>query len=126
MLHDLHMADATTSNVVLDATTSSPCTLFQRFLLNMSAMYHAIPYRKWFSTYLAMRHGCADTDTLSRDVVGVGVICLVFADGASLLLHDVRHILTLTQCWCLLHNCEIMVMRLGIERILGRYRELRL
>ena len=28
MLHDLHMADATIAQVVLDATTSSPCTLF--------------------------------------------------------------------------------------------------
>ena len=98
MLHDLHMADATTAQVVLDATTSSPCTLFQRFLLDMSVVYHAVPYREWFSTYSTVRHGCADTDTLSSKVVGVGDICLVFADGASLVLHDVRHMPTLTQC----------------------------
>ena len=45
-----------------------------------------------------MRHGCADTDTLSSDVVGVGDIRLVFADGASLVLHDVRHVPPMTQC----------------------------
>ena len=28
MLHDLHMADATIAQVVLDATTASTCTLF--------------------------------------------------------------------------------------------------
>ena len=98
MLHDLHMADATITE--LDATNSSPCTLFQRFLLDMSAVYHVVPYREWFNTYSAVRHGCVDTDTLSSDVdvVGVGDICLVFADGASLVLHDVRHMPTLTQC----------------------------
>ena len=30
MLHDLHMADATIAQVVLDATTASPCTLIFR------------------------------------------------------------------------------------------------
>ena len=39
-----------------------------------------------------------NTDTLSSNVVGVGDIRLVFADGASLVLHDVRHMPTLTQC----------------------------
>ena len=98
MLRDSHMADATIAQVALDATISSPCTLFQRFLLDMSAVYHAVPYREWFSTYLAVRHGCADMDTLSSDVAGVGNIRLVFADGASLVMHDVRHMPTLTQC----------------------------
>ena len=55
-------------------------------------------HREWFSAYSAVRHGCADTDTLSSDVAGVGDIRLVFADGASLVLHDVRHMPTLTQC----------------------------
>ena len=76
MLHDSHMVDATIAQVVLDATISSLCTLFQRFLLDMSAVYHAVPYREWFSTYSAVRHGFADTDTLSSDVevLFVGIV----------------------------------------------------
>ena len=84
--------------MVLDATIASPCTWFQSFLLDMSAVYHAVPYREWFSTYLAVRHGCVHTDTLSSDVAGCWQYSLVFADGASLVLHDVRHMPTLTQC----------------------------
>ena len=98
MLRDSHMADSSTAQVVLDTTTISPCALFQRFLLDMSAVFHAIPHREWFSTYSAVRHDCADMDSLGSDVVGVGDIRLVFADGASLVLHDVRHMPTLTQC----------------------------
>ena len=82
--------------MVLDATTSSPCTLFQTFLLDMSAMYHAIPYREWFNTYSTMRHGYVDTYILSSNIVGVGDIHFVFVDGASLVLHDLRHISTIT------------------------------
>ena len=64
----------------------------------MSAVYHAILYRKWFSAYLVVRHGCVDTNTLSSNVVSIGDIHLVFVDGASMVLHDVRHMPTMTQC----------------------------
>ena len=128
MLHDLHMADDTTAQMVFDATTTSPCTLFQRFLLDMSAVYHAVPYREWFSTYSAVRHGCADTDTLSSDVAGVGDIHLVFADGASMVLHDVRHMPTMTKCLVSTAQqfCETMVMLLCIQSFLESYIGLRL
>ena len=38
MLCDSHMADSSTAQVVLDTTTINPCALFQRFLLDMSAV----------------------------------------------------------------------------------------
>ena len=61
MLHDLHMADASTAQVVLDTfVPPSPCTLFQRFVLDMSALFHAVPHREWFSTYSVVRHDCAE------------------------------------------------------------------
>ena len=44
MLRDSHMAESSTAQVVLDTTTISPCALFQRFLLDMSAVFHAIPH----------------------------------------------------------------------------------
>ena len=91
------MADDSTAQGVLDVTTTSPCTLFQTLLLDMRAEYHAIPYREWFSTYSTGRHGCADTDMLGGDVAGVGDVHLRFADGASLVLCDVRHVPTMTQ-----------------------------
>ena len=81
-----------------DATTIIPCTLFQRLLLDMSAVFHAIPHREWFSTYSAVRHDCADTDSLGSDVAGVGDVHLHFVDGASMVLHDVRHMPTITEC----------------------------
>ena len=81
-----------------DATTISPCPLFQRLLLDMSAVFHAIPHREWFSTYSAERHDCADTDSLGSDVAGVGDVHLHFVDGASMVLHDVRHIPTMIEC----------------------------
>ena len=97
MLHDLHMADASTTHVVLDASvTTSPCTLFQKLLLDTGALFHAIPDRQWFSTYSAVRHDCADS--LGGDVAGIGDIHVVFADGASMVLHDVRHMPQIAQC----------------------------
>ena len=46
-------------------------------------MRHITPQREWFSTFFAMRQD---------DIHGVGDICLQFASGSVLVLHDVHYV----------------------------------
>ena len=67
------------------------CALFECLFLDTGALYHVIPHWEWYCTYSPITD-CAEIDASYSDVAGIGNVHLVFADGASLLLRDVKHV----------------------------------
>ena len=65
-------------------------------MLDTSVLFHAIADRRWFNTYSTVRHGCVEVDNLGGDIAAIGDVHVVFTDGASMVLHDVRHMPQMT------------------------------
>ncbi|MCO5555218.1 hypothetical protein L7F22_008762 [Adiantum nelumboides] len=67
------------------------------WILNLGASLHVTPHRQWFTTYEETIGTVTLGDSYSCDIVGIGDIAMVMANGVKFIIHNVRHVPALTR-----------------------------
>ncbi|MCO5578023.1 hypothetical protein L7F22_031861 [Adiantum nelumboides] len=67
------------------------------WILDSRAPLHVTPHRHWFTTYKETIGTITLGDSYSCDIVGIGDIAMVMANGVKFTIHNVRHVPTLTR-----------------------------
>ena len=66
------------------------------WILDSGASLHVTPHRDWFISYEETIGSVTLGDSYSCDIVGIGDIAMVMANGVRFVIHNVRHVPTLT------------------------------
>ncbi|MCO5592568.1 hypothetical protein L7F22_046571 [Adiantum nelumboides] len=67
------------------------------WILDLGASLHVTPHRHWFTTYEETIGTVMLCDSYSCDIVGIGDIAMVMANGVKFTIHNVCHVPALTR-----------------------------
>ncbi|MCO5604461.1 hypothetical protein L7F22_058627 [Adiantum nelumboides] len=67
------------------------------WILDLGASLHVTPHRHWFTTYEETIGTVTLGDSYSCDIMGIGDIAMVMANGVKFTIHNVRHVLPFTR-----------------------------
>ncbi|MCO5590742.1 hypothetical protein L7F22_044717 [Adiantum nelumboides] len=67
------------------------------WILDSGALLHVTPHMHWFTTYEETIGTITLGDSYSCDIVGIGVIAMVMANGVRFTIYKVHHVPALTQ-----------------------------
>ena len=85
--------DSDSDGDVLTVSSEKSC---EAWLLDLASSFHAIPKKKWFSSYIEEDGGLADLgDDSGYRIIGMGDIKFNMCDGYEMLLKGFKHVLGL-------------------------------